>query len=153
MKKAGQPTKYNETVKRLLLLLAQEGLTDKKMAKIIDVKEQTLNNWKKAHPKFFESLKKAKKVADESVERSLYERACGYEHPDVHISNYQGEVTITDVIKHYPPDPTSMIFWLKNRQPDKWQDRKAVEHSGNIGLGAMKDSDLDAEIKRLEKEA
>lgn len=23
-----------------------------------------------------------------------------------------------------------MIFWLKNRQSDKWRDKKALEHSG-----------------------
>ena len=29
-----------------------------------------------------------------------------------------------DFIEHFPPDPTSMIFWLKNRQPDKWRDKR-----------------------------
>jgi hypothetical protein len=26
------------------------------------------------------------------------------------------------VRKHYPPDVTACIFWLKNRQPEKWRD-------------------------------
>ena len=28
-----------------------------------------------------------------------------------------------EVDKHYPPDSTAAIFWLKNRQPKVWRDR------------------------------
>ena len=31
------------------------------------------------------------------------------------------------VDKCYPPDPTSMIFWLKNRQPLVWRDKKEID--------------------------
>ena len=100
------------------------------MADFFDVTEQTWNNWKKQHEAFFESLKDWKAEADHKVERGLYERATGYEHPDVHISNYQGEITITDIVKHYPPDTTACIFWLKNRAPNEWRDRKEHEITG-----------------------
>ena len=30
------------------------------------------------------------------------------------------------------PDTTAQIFWLKNRKPDVWRDKTAVEHSGEI---------------------
>ena len=43
------------------------------------------------------------------------------------ISNFQGEITETDITKHYPPDPTSMIFWLKNRRPDRWRDKQSID--------------------------
>jgi hypothetical protein len=29
-----------------------------------------------------------------------------------------------------------MIFWLKNRQPDKWREKQEVEHMGNIVINA-----------------
>jgi hypothetical protein len=51
----------------------------------------------------------------------------GYSHPDVHVSNYQGEITVTPLVKHYAPDPVACIFWLKNRRPDLWRDK--VDHS------------------------
>lgn len=100
------------------------------MAKIVGVTEQTFNNWKKSYPSFFESLKDWKAEADKKVERSLYERACGYFHPEEKIFTYEGGVIRADTIRHYPPDPTSMIFWLKNRQPDKWRD-KQIEDMGD----------------------
>jgi len=43
---------------------------------------------------------------------ALYKRAIGYSHPDVHISNYQGEITITDIIKHYPPETQAAREYL-----------------------------------------
>lgn len=103
--------------------IANKGLTDKQIAKMLNITEQTLNNYKQQYPLFFESLKKGKLIADNNVEISLYQRAIGYSHPDVHITNYRGKIIITPIIRHYPPDPTSMIFWLKNRQPEKWREK------------------------------
>lgn len=33
-----------------------------------------------------------------------------------------------------PPDTTAAIFWLKNRKPDEWRDRKETELSGGVGV-------------------
>lgn len=70
-------------------------------------------------------------MADAEVGERLFQRACGYSHPDVHISNYQGAITQTEITKHYAPDTTACIFWLKNRRPDLWRDR--MEHTGRDG--------------------
>lgn len=100
--------------------MALAGWTDEKMAALFGVAMSTFSLWKIEHPEFSEALK-AKELADAQVEASLFERATGYSHPDVHISNFQGAITITPITKHYPPDATSMIFWLKNRQPTRWR--------------------------------
>lgn len=131
----GQPTKYKPEYNVQVKVLTEKGFTDKEIAKVFSVKEQTINNWKIAYPLFFESLKAGKVIADQKVVQSLYERALGYSHPEVHITNYQGKITKTQIIKHYPPDPTSMIFWLKNRVPDEWRDKQSIEHSGNVLIG------------------
>lgn len=118
----GRPSKIDKIDLTQVEHLATKGYTDKKLADIFCVTEQTINNWKIKYPEFFESLKKGKMIADAKVEASLYQRACGYSHPDVHISNYQGIVKRTPIIKHYPPDPASMCFWLKNRDRENWRD-------------------------------
>ena len=94
--------------------------------------EATINRWKLAHPEFRESIKRAKEGADCQVAAALFQRAIGFSHPDVHISNYQGGVTVTPITKHYPPDPVSGIFWLKNRQPHLWRDRVEVKADVSI---------------------
>jgi len=130
--KTGRPTKFNPEMERQSKTLAEKGFTDKEIAEVIGITEQTLNNWKKSQPEFFESLKDWKEKADRKVERSLYERACGYKHPEVHISNYQGVITTTDITKQYPPDTTAAIFWLKNRDKEHWRDKSEVDYKLNI---------------------
>lgn len=108
------------------------GATDREIADFFKVTERTFNNWKGEYPELFHSLKLAKEAADKRVEQSLYRRALGYSHDAVHVSNFQGDVTLTPIVEHYPPDTTACIFWLKNRRPDEWRDVKAVEHGGTI---------------------
>lgn len=67
------------------------------------------------------------------AESKLLQRINGYKEDDVHISNYQGEITATPIKKIYPPDPTSIIFFLKTRAKHRgYIERQEVEHSGQI---------------------
>ena len=127
MAKRGRKSKYENIDLKQVKRIASLNLTDKQIAKALGICEKTLNTYKKQHPEFLQSLKAGKKLVDDKVVASLFQRAVGYSHPDVHISNYQGNVTKTAIIKHYPPDVAACFIWLKNRQPDQWRDR--VEHS------------------------
>ncbi len=126
----GRPTLYRadyaEQARRLALL----GQTDAEMAAFFGVSERTFHGWKGAHPEFLQSIKEGKSDADAKVAAALYQRAIGYSHPDVHVSNYQGLVTLTPLTKHYPPDTGAAFIWLKNRQPEKWRDR--IEHQADV---------------------
>ncbi|MEN1996833.1 hypothetical protein [Stenotrophomonas bentonitica] len=119
----GRPSKYKPEFAKQAAMMARKGWTDPEMAECFQVALSTLSLWKLKHPEFSEASKMGKAEADARVERALFERATGYQHADVHISNYQGEVTVTPVVKNYPPDPASMIFWLKNRKPENWRDK------------------------------
>lgn len=140
---AGRPTDYREEFNEQAEKLCKLGATDKELADFFDVAESTLNLWKQEHPEFSESLKRGKVAADAEVASKLYHRAIGYEHPDTHVSNYQGQITLTPLIKHYAPDPVAAIFWLKNRQRGKWRDRHDVDHSGDVRL-TLAPADADA---------
>jgi len=109
-----------------LFMLCEKGFTDDELAVFYKVCKKTINNWKK-DPEFLTLLKKGKDMADSKVERSLYERACGYSHPEDKIFNNNGKEMIVKTIKHYPPDPVSAIFWLKNRQPERWRDVQEIK--------------------------
>jgi len=126
----GRKSEYSESLLPAVRKLCALGATDKDLAEALGVSEQTINNWKGAHEDFSIALKEAKALSDSAVERSLFERATGYSHPDVHISNFQGDVTTTPITKHYAPDTTACIFWLKNRKPKEWRDK--TENDVNI---------------------
>lgn len=133
----GRPTKYHDDLVRQAYELALLGLTDAEMARVFDVEEKTLNNWKDAHPEFLQSLKDGKDIADAQVTKSLYKRATGYEHKAVKISaNPNGDEHVTEYIERYPPDTTACIFWLKNRQRAKWRDKVEtdVNMAGELGI-------------------
>ena len=132
--KGGRPTDYKDEYSDQAYKLCFLGAIDVELADFFGVCEKTINTWKHEHPEFLQSLKDGKEIANANVAKSLYQRALGYEHEDTHVSNYQGEITLTNLTKHYPPDTTAGIFWLKNRKADKWKDKHEIEHSGNIGL-------------------
>jgi hypothetical protein len=135
---AGRPTDYREEYCEQAEKLCKLGATDAELADFFEVDESTINNWKIAHPEFFESIKKGKFLADANVADSLYQRARGYKHEAVKIfpnggtkededGNKESAPLIVPYIEHYPPDTTAAIFWLKNRQPKKWRDKQEID--------------------------
>lgn len=126
--KLGRPSKYKEEYAEQARKLCLLGATDAKLADFFEVDEATINRWKHDFPEFCKSLKAGKMQADAEIAESLFNRARGYVAPDIDIKMYEGQIIETPYMKHYPPDATSMIFWLKNRQPDLWREkREAVE--------------------------
>jgi len=130
---AGQPTKYKKEYAELAYKFCLLGADDKRLAEFFEVKEQTINNWKKAHPQFFESIKRGKVIADAEVADSLYKRATGFSHTETKVFNNQGEILTHDVTKHYAPDPTAIAYWLNNRQRNNWAQRQDVSLGNKDG--------------------
>ncbi len=52
---------------------------------------------------------------------------------------------------YIPPDTTAQIFWLKNRKPEEWRDKKDVAVEGNMNsiVSSMSDEALDERIASL----
>lgn len=123
----GRPTKFNETIRDKIMALAGANKTDVEIAEAVGVTERTLNIWKKTKgPQFFQSLKDAKNIADELVEASLFRKAVGYTHKEEKVFCSEGEIITHTVDKHYAPDTTAGIFWLKNRKSQEWRDKVEV---------------------------
>lgn len=69
-----------------------------------------------------------------NIYNALYKRSMGYSHPDVHISNYQGVITVTKITKHYPPETQAGREYLdrtEGKVPDK-EVAPGSESSSNI---------------------
>ena len=117
----GPKSGFNEQLAERMRKLYAEGKTDEEVARKIGVSVRTIYNWKGREPETFQALKDAKDVADELVEASLFERAVGYTHVEEKIFQFQGQIIRAKTRKFYPPDPVAGIFWLTNRQPDRWK--------------------------------
>lgn len=125
---------YDGQAYRLCLL----GHTDKDLAKSFEVEEQTINNWKKDHPSFFESILNGREKADGEVVQSLYHRAMGYSAKATKFATHEGKITdAVEYMEHYPPDTNALRYWLGNRNPKRWRDKQEIEHTGgNITIVA-----------------
>lgn len=104
---------------------ARDGLTEEQIAKNCGVNVKTLWDWKSRFDPICNAIKKGKEIVDYEVENALLKRALGYEVEETkeEDSDKDGYKSITTK-RHIPADPTAAIFWLKNRRPDKWRDRR-----------------------------
>lgn len=123
---------------------ARDGLSDKQIAHNIGITQTTLYEWQKRFPELSEALKKGKEVVDREVENALLKRAMGYEYDEITQEPVTDkdtgitEVRVTKrVTKQVAPDVTAQIFWLKNRKPDEFRDKRDVELSGHVDLGSI----------------
>lgn len=128
----GRPSLYKPEYADQARKLALLGLTDKQVADFFGVNPDTIYEWDRKHPEFAEIRARGKVAADGEMVASLWKRGIGFSHEDVHVTSYEGEVTLTPVMKHYPPDFQSISLWLRNRQPDLWKEKVEVNHSGRI---------------------
>lgn len=130
----GRPTKYTPENLSMVRMLAKLGATNQEMAEALNVTLSTFHLWRNTHEEFSDAIKVGKDAADDRVAESLYQRAMGYSHPELDIRVIDGAIVETQVIKHYAPDTTAAIFWLKNRRPQEWRDKQEIEHTGEVSL-------------------
>ena len=102
---------------------ARDGLTDEQIAHNMGITSKTLYEWKNKYGDICESLKKGKEIVDFEVENALFQSAMA-------------------------GNTTAQIFWLKNRRPNKWRDKREVESSTsddniNAFIKAIKPTDED----------
>ena len=140
---------YWLTAEGLLLLesWARDGLTDEQIAKNIGISRSTLNEWKKKYSDISDALKKGKEVVDIEVENALLNNAKGFTYKEQVVSTKKeviykdgkrvkeiSEPVIVEIERLKPPETTAQIFWLKNRKPDKWGDKKEDGYEVNIPI-------------------
>lgn len=128
-----RPTDFQPEYVEQARKLCKLGATDQEIADFFEVSARTIYRWKANNEEFCQALKSGKDEADDRVERSLFARANGYEHDEVDIRVIGQEIVQTQIRKFYPPDTTAAIFWLKNRRPAEWRDKRENELTGPNG--------------------
>ena len=124
--------KYKQWLTKEGLILiegwARDGLTDVQIAKKIGISKQTFYDWQKRYPDFSDSLKKGKEIVDRQVENALLKKALGYSYKEcTEITDAEGNVSTKIITKYVIPDTTAQIFWLKNRKPNEWREKREVK--------------------------
>lgn len=128
-KKMGRPTILDDRLKHIMVKLAEKGYTLQQIADTVRINRATLHRWLGADSDFCDTLKSAKNLSNELVEVSLLNRALGYSHTAVKMfyDKDRGKVIKEKYIEHYPPSEVAAIFWLKNRDPERWRDKQEID--------------------------
>lgn len=122
----------------LLESWARKGLTLDQIAKNMKIARSTLMVWIGKFSDISDAVKGyAKELADVEVENALRRRALGYTYVETtkerKLNTATGcfEMIITkEVTKQVLPDVTAQIYYLNNRNPAEWRNRReyAPEH-------------------------
>lgn len=112
---------------------ARDGLTDQQIAHNLGIGLRTYYEYKERYPQFSQSLQKGKDDVDIQVENALFKRAMGYTYEEVQEIEKDGQVVEKKkTVKEVQPDTTAQIFWLKNRRPEIWRDKREVEARSEV---------------------
>ena len=132
----GRPSKYRPEFAKSALTMMENGATVAELGKYFGVTERTVWRWMAEKPEFCHAVKAGGAAADERVELSMYQKACGYQAKETrckyeYSEDEDGKKVKTLVAKEVlrktiPPDTGAGTFWLKNRKPDEWRDRREI---------------------------
>lgn len=154
-KPRGRPKLYKEEYVEQARKLTKLGATEAELGEFFNVSQRTIRRWIVENAKFARAVKVGKAVADDRVEKSLYNRAVGYTFESEKIFQHNGKVIRAEVLEHVPPETTACIFWLKNRRREEWRDKHELGHSGQVGHGVVllpEDADPTEYLKNAIKE-
>jgi hypothetical protein len=139
--KRGRPTKYKEEYNEEAYELCLLGCTNEELAEYFDINVDTIYEWQKKYTQFSESIRLGKKSADSKVSKALYERATGcivVKQQVVKLRRGDDEVVeIVEIKIELPPDVAAGKFWLNNRQPLKWKEKREEKEDDNKFKGTF----------------
>ena len=120
----GRPSAFKPEMCEQAYKLCLLGATDDQIADFFGLSSSIIDRWKKSNAEFAAALHAGKTEADAVIAESLFHKAKGYSHPEEKLFQHEGKIIRAETTKHYPPDTTACIFWLKNRQrvSGRWVD-------------------------------
>ena len=136
----------------------REGVLEKDIARSLGISVSTLEDYKAKHPEFSEAIKKGKEIGDSAVVNSLFKKCTGayvkeekaikckevyYDEDGRRCEREVVNVVVVDTF--IPPDTMAMMYWLNNRQPEKWR--------RNAGKEKLDEQKFEHEKKLMEEKS
>lgn len=143
---------------------ARDGLTDKEIAQTIGVNEATFCRWKNSQPSIVQAIKKGRQPINAIVEKTFFEEKLKGRsvkektvektiHRDAEGNITSSSEHIRETERYIPADTTAMLFYMKCRMPQKYNDKinLTVEDKRNGQLAdlieGLKEDDLYTETE------
>ena len=129
--------------------LAIRGSTEEEIAQAMGISRRTLIRWMENYPSFKESIESGNKSADAHVEKTLYQKALGYDYEEeekivnVDKNGNPKPVKIIKIKKHIPADTMAIMYWLNNRHKNtgEWAQSQNIKMQFDKGVDLSHFSD------------
>ena len=127
-KHTGRPSRYHKVyVPMIAELLASSGKLDRDIYEQLGIGERTFYTWRKKYPELAEAIDRGKTEINKLVEAALVKAAIGYFVDEGTVrKNKDGKIIGTWITRRWIQIPSCIIFFLKNRLPDKWRDKREI---------------------------
>lgn len=148
----------------------RNGLTQTEIAANMGISLSTLRAWQKKCPALSAAIKNARACADARVENALFVKAVGYTkilRKPVKVRRWKvengrkvGEEEVIEYAEeevHVPPDVAAIAFYLKNRLPDAWKERRIdlsdeeKDDAGMLCMQLMTEAEIKAKQEKPEE--
>ena len=108
---------------------------------------ETLKKWRMTWPEIDLALNESWEEAVAEVENALYRRALGFEVEETaeettELADGSIETKTVKRTRVLPGETQAMIFFLKNRAPDRWNDRRMVSTDVTVKVMEQQAQDL-----------
>lgn len=115
---------------------ARAGYSEEAIAKILDVAYSTFRNYIKTHRELKEALRNSQDIANKVVENAAYLASKGqivtlkkpfklrkryYDETTGKLLREEEVIEQADVQEYIAPTPTAFMYWLGNRDPERWK--------------------------------
>jgi hypothetical protein len=148
------------------VLCREYGFIGVQLAEVFGVIRETIEKWVQLHPDFKAAVRRGREQFDtEKVEQSLLKRALGYEFTertervvmligkkkfqDIEVAVPARETVTTH--KTMPPDVKAIMFWLQNRNSDRWKSVAYIQAQMNQNK-TITHVNVDADIQNMSVE-
>ena len=157
--KPGPKGKYETHVKPYLNEIFEwlkQGYTDCSICEQLGLHQNTWIRYREENTELSELYARARAHRNALVMNKMFQKAIGYEHDDLFIAQYQGQIVEKPIKKYYPPDEKAADLFLRNNDPE-YKSAKASNDIGNLTINNFalddwqaKRAEILAEIKKLE---
>lgn len=116
-----------------LTAMAEAGMSDREMAKNMGVSQATFRGWMKRWEDMGRAVETGRAGAEKKVEHALLKRALGYTYMEITYERAEDKDGNSDMVvkrqveKQVVPDLSAIMIWLKNNNPEKWDEKQEPE--------------------------
>lgn len=149
-------------------LCREYGMTDEQLCGIFGCEDRELRKWKRKYEDFALAIVRGRDEFDGmKVENALLKRALGYTYTekmtkttmlkgkknDTNLTVYVPAVETTIIEKEMPGDIKAIMFWLTNRNKDRWQMVTTVNANINAKTEHVKKTlNVSADLSKMDVE-